>query len=379
MMVGAPDSPGTLPPAPKAVLGTVLHHVRALWRARNVATPDSGAGAADAVDALLAHGLEEASHQLAADSRTRGLVPLQRTVGDDYLTRRMALRRWAKAGVERLDVGGPAKLQLGLYHQPSGARLEDQLGEGIEPWLVANDLRLVGRPDLLVREPGGVVYIADDKTGQVVDDKGKVLPSHVAQLELYALMVEHLQPKTRVRLSVVGEAAHPIPWDTATRSRARDRLQEVLDDLPEGQTTPAASLASPGGSCRSCRLRPRCSAYAQAALAWWRDPNQGPHPLPFDAWGTLTEVRLANGAVDVSMKDPTGRTVRVGGLSEAHGITPQHVGDTVSIFNLEPSQDVRLHGRWLAPTSWHEESPARTFPSAIATRVFRGLASLQPS
>jgi hypothetical protein len=284
----------------------------------------------------------------------------------------MALRRWAKAGVERLEVAGPGKLDLRLYHQPSDVNLSDQFGEGIEPWLVANDLRLVGRPDLLVREPGNVVHIADDKTGRVLDDKGQVLPSHVAQLELYALMVEHLVPDARVRLAVVGRSSHPISWDVTRRSKAAKRLEEFHEKLPAGKVLPASTLAVPGRDCQSCRLRPRCSAYSRAATSWWRDASEGPRPVPFDTWGPLTDVTPVEATMDLVLKDPVGRTVRIGGLSEALGITPGHVGRAVSVFNLEPSQDVRLHGRWLAPTSWHEHSPGRTFPSAVGAQVFLG-------
>lgn len=373
MMIGAPDSTGTLPPPPKALLGTVLHHVRALWRTRSAATAGHGAGAADAIDVLLAHCLEDAHRQLAADPRTSGLVELQQAVGENvYLERRMALRRWAKAGVERQDVTGPGKLDLRLYHQPSDVDLSDQLGEGIEPWLVANDLRLVGRPDLLVREPGNVVHIADDKTGCVVDHKGQVLPSHVAQLELYALMVEHLVPGARVRLSVVGRSSHSISWDSTKRSKVAMRLKEFHEELPAGREFPTATLAVPGRDCQSCRLRPRCGTYSRATMSWWRDAGEGPRPVPFDTWGMLTDVTLTGGAMDLALKDPVGRTVRIAGLSRALGITPGHVGRAVSVFNLEPSQDVRLHNRWLAPTSWHQHSPGRTFPSAVGTHVFLG-------
>lgn len=371
VMIGAPDESGTLPPAPTAVLGTVLHHVRARWRARGAGAADSGPAAAAAVDELLAEAVEETERLLAMDPRTRGLVPLESTVEeDDYLDRRMALRRWAKAGVTRVDTDPPETLALGLFGQPSDAPHPDSFATGIEPWLVANPLRLRGRPDLVVQLADGAIEITDDKTGQVVDDKGEVLDHHKVQLWFYALMVDHLRRGATIRLRVVGEASHPVAWDPPAHAKASKRLSDLLEGMPAGGLVSADDLANPGPSCRRCRLRPRCGAYLRTAPSWWRTPADGPKPVPYDAWGTVEGVKHSAMGVELKLTDPVGRVVRVRGIGPDHGISTDHRGAQVALFNLQPTQEVRLHGRWLAPTSWHESSPGRTYPPAVGLTAF---------
>lgn len=373
MMVGAPDDWGTLPPTPVAILGTTLHHVRALWRTRADDAAEDGREAADAVDALLSATVDVVQRELRADPRTRSLVPLHAAVGHEvYLDRRMALRRWARAGVPRLDVEGPGGLDLRLFHGASDTGSPDHFDLGVEPWLVDNALRLRGRPDLIVRAPDGALEISDDKTGHLVDDKGQVLERHVTQLGLYALIVEHLLPGVQVRLRVVGEIAHEIRWDAPARAKVKAQLEEFRERLPAGEHMTADTLASPGASCPRCRLRPRCQAYRTAAMAWWQGRADPPRPVPFDTWGIVDDVEQTAEGIDLMLTDVVGRVVRVRGLDEVHGLTPEHIGSEVAVFNLQPTQDVRLHGRWLAPTSWHERSPGRTYPSAMGTRVFSG-------
>lgn len=370
-IVGAPDDLGTLPPAPVAVLGTVLHHVRALWRARDATVSASAADAATAIDDLLAATVQKAERLLAEDPRTIGLVPLESTAGDDlFLDRRMALRRWAKAGVTRVDTDPPGDLMLSPFGEPSDSAHPDHFATGIEPWLVANALRLRGRPDLVVQAHDGAIEISDDKTGRVVDGKGEVLDHHQVQLGLYALMAEHLRPGAAIRLRVTGETARPVAWDGEARAKSVERLGDMHERLPADELVTADELATPGASCRRCRLRPRCGAYLRTAPSWWRNPAEAPEPVPYDAWGTIEGVEHDPVGTELKLRDPVGRAVRVRGVRADHGFATAHLGVGIALFNLQPTQEVRLHGRWLAPTSWHECSPGRTHPTALGTCIF---------
>jgi len=107
-------------------------------------------------------------------------------------------------------------------------------------------------------------------------------------------------------------------------------------------------------------------------MAWWQGQADPPRPVPLDTWGIVDDLEQTAEGIDLMLTDVVGRVVRVRGLDEVHGLTAEHIGSEVAVFNLQPTQDVRLHGRWLAPTSWHERSPGRTYPSATGTRVFSG-------
>ena len=375
MFVGAPDESGTLAPSTVALLGTVLHHVRALWRIRPQDAADDGKQAAEEIDAMLADTLAESDAQLESDTRTSGLAPLSEAVGyDRYVRQRMMLQRWAMSGVERVVAMEPGRLHLRLFDNERGAvrESEDRFDTGIEPLLVANELRLRGRPDLLVRSADGTMVISDDKTGRVVDDTGHVLDKHEMQLWLYALMVEHSKPGIPVNLRVIGESTHVVAWDQDTRERAMARLTEAHERFPPDTVVAMDQFAVPGSSCPNCRLRPRCASYQQAATAWWSRSGAAPRPVPFDAWGRLEQFEETDLGLELRLEDDARRVVRIRGLSEAHGLTASHLNHRVHLFGLQPTQELRLHGRWLAPTSWHERPPSRAYVRARTTRVFLG-------
>ena len=235
---------------------------------------------------------------------------------------------------------------------------------------MVNQLRLRGRPDLLVRREDGNIAISDDKTGRVVDVNGQVLDKHKMQLWLYALMVEHLTSTPSMTLSVIGESAHAVEWNQNTRDQANSRLKDTHERFEPGCLVSAEHLAVPGKSCRNCRIRPRCSSYRRAAEKWWARTGTPPKPVPFDTWGMLESFQETDSGLGIRLKDDSGRVVRVSGLSQAHGLTASHVGHRVYLYNLQPTQAVKLHGRWLAPTSWHEQPPSRSYAAARTVQVF---------
>ena len=62
--------------------------------------------------------------------------------------------------------------------------------------MISNDeLRLRGRPDWSAPASDGCIEVVDFKTGRIADLDGKLLEDHVVQVQLYALMIESIDPR----------------------------------------------------------------------------------------------------------------------------------------------------------------------------------------
>ena len=372
MMVGAPKEPDILAPSVLAILGTVIHHVKGLWRTRGVDMPFSGRDAVDAIELLYERALTEAHDILVSDPTIAPLVPLSKAIEySEYEARLDAMRRWACEGVDRRDVEkGVDPLDLRLFFKPKDTCLENTLETGIEPWLVAKELRLVGRPDLLVKHDDGSYEIVDDKTGHALF-RGKVKEHYAMQLMLYALMVETWEGEEKsIDLKIVGEHSHSVDWDQKSREKARELAKTVGSRFPDGKKHPVDKIARPGISCHRCRLRVRCEQYRKAAERWWGGHEEAPDYIPYDTWGVVRRANPRVGLTDLELEDPAGRTIKVKRVRQEHGLPPNIVGKRVRFFGLEPAQDTILHSRRLLPTSWFEASNTRNKRDALMTRVF---------
>lgn len=372
MMVGAPKQPDTLAPSVLAILGTVIHHVKGLWRTRGVDVPFSGRGAVDVIELLYERALTEAHNVLASDPTTASLVPLSKAIGyPEYEARLDAMRRWACEGVDRRTVEkGVEPLDLRLFFRPKDTCLENTLETGIEPWLVVKELRLVGRPDLLVKHGDGSYEIVDDKTGHALF-RGAVKEHYAMQLMLYALMVETWEGEEKpIVLEIVGEHSHNVEWNKDAREKAREMAKTVGSRFPEGEKHPVNKIAKPGISCHRCRLRVRCEQYRDTAERWWGGHEEAPDHIPYDTWGVVRRAKARSDLIDLELEDPAGRTIKVKRIKQKHGLSHTIIGKRVRFFGLEPAQDTILHSRRLLPTSWFEVSNTRNKCDALKLRVF---------
>lgn len=352
LLVGTPDRAGVLAPTASAVLGTVLHYARARWRVRS-AERVPPKDMRDAVDKLLKAVVVEHEVVLSADARTAPLVPLEAAVGEARFEEGwMQLRRWAKAGVDAFPGPEPG-LERWFKTIATTEERPDAWGVGIEPWLVSNDLRLRGRPDVLLATEDGAL-IADDKTGRAVDDDGNVLRRHKLQLGLYALIIEAVAGIKNIELAVIDARKHRFDWTLALRSAVLKALKVAAERFPAGSYQKVAEVAKPGDGCVKCRLRPLCPAYSATATDWWDGSVPRPARVPADTWGAVISREDIGDLAHLTVRDPVGRRVQVHGVDSC--FAPEE-GAQIWAFELEATQRVVQHGRRLAPTSFHIEPP----------------------
>jgi hypothetical protein len=231
-------------------------------------------------------------------------------------------------------------------------------------------LRLRGRPDWSARTGADEIEVVDYKSGRIKDREGHLLDEHVAQIQLYALMMEAAFPGTTVHPFIEQVGRMEVPWDSAKREQIGERLSVVSSQLPAGEILPASELASPGSHCKSCRLRPACAAYLEQAPDWWRADHDSPRPLPTDVWGSVTEVLNDLHRVSLRITDAAGRRVRVDGLRESHVVSTISRGDFVWLFDLEASEDTQQHGAIVHPRNFHQDPPGPRWKQARQVRVF---------
>ncbi|MEQ9078895.1 MAG: PD-(D/E)XK nuclease family protein [Sandaracinaceae bacterium] len=353
---------------PTAYLGLVLHHVRAEVSAGRWGAARS---AEEAADSVMQSSLRRMEEDLAATGITDALVPLRAAVGrQEWKRRTRTLRNWA-AGFQGEGSGGSPRLFS--LHPETGAEPADvdTLGDtGVEQTVVVDELRLSGRPDLSY-ETDQTLEIVEYKSGKLFDSDGVLLEAHRVQVQLYALMLEAVSaPGKALRLYVEQVKRHRVPWSEIHRLALLDRLALVNDALPPGEVRDAATLANPGTHCRNCRLRPVCGKYLDTVPQWWRGGEAHTRPLPLDVWGELAQLTEEKDRHTLRLLDPVGRRVRVDQVSRRHGTGDLRPGQSVWLFNLEASEDLRRHGEQRHPRNFHEYSPGPRWQTARGLRLF---------
>lgn len=133
---------------------------------------------------------------------------------------------------------------------------------GSEVIVHAPKIRVSGRADLIRRGFDGAVEVLDYKSGTGMPSKSRVDSpnSHTAQLALYALAIESIEPNTTVRLYLQRDETIPIDWNDSTRANFADELSSADLAFPSGHILNARDEARPGPHCRTCRLRPGCAS-----------------------------------------------------------------------------------------------------------------------
>jgi hypothetical protein len=222
----------------------------------------------------------------------------------------------------------PARLGNGhaRQHDGQGGHVEhgrSPLGLGAHPEVdvVADDLRLSGRIDLVAKDESGVT-ITDFKTGQ--EDQ-----SHDDQVRMYALLWDLDSERNPERSAVVSllvsypgrSRVVPSPGPSALRSletETRARIKHA-----DRQAT-AGAPARPGpDTCQFCQVRQLCADYWETVVP---DPATVAPNEWFDFEGAVVRqngvkswvVRAGQGGMDVLVRTPSpstalplGRTIRV--------------------------------------------------------------------
>lgn len=363
----AVQSDGLLTIHPMAYLGIVLHHTRhEVVEGRWGGAKDATAAAAD----VLTLTVKFVEGELASRSITADLVPLSESVGR---------RRW-KNSIRTLERWAAAQVVEGRDEVPRLPDLSDRVDRdvdeeglrvtlGSEQGMADPSLRLRGRPDWSGRADDGRIEIVDFKSGRITDREGRLLDQHVAQLQLYSLMMEAAFPAATVVPLLEQDHRIQVPWEPIDRQLIRQRLDSVSIGLPSGETVAASDLAIPGLQCRTCRLRPQCGAYLDSVPEWWRGAGGSPSALPLDVFGRVTRADDSDGTVSLWINDAANRAVRVDGISPTLSVTSVHVGHQVWFFDLEASEDTH-HGTRIHPRNFHQRAPGPRWKRARRVRVF---------
>lgn len=361
-----------LPPRPLALLGEVIHDVMSAARD---AESGSESGREVAFARLFAERVEAMEARLSEDPLSRRLVPLRRAVGRTEWRRREArLRAWM-AAVSVLPERRPGREDSGTLrndrNRTGEARPTTRVSTGRERTLRVPRLRLSGRADLVEQGSDGVFHVTDLKTGTVLDVDGRALEGHALQLRLYALMIENVDPRAKVRLWVEGLERVEIGWDDDARAETAQTLGTVAAELPSDRTVAAESIAREGPHCGRCRIRHRCPRYLRAAPAWWAETSTLARVAPFDAWGTVLAAGSDDGeTIDLVIRDAAGRKVRVRGLDVGSGAEGLRCNDHVWLFDLQPTEDLPRHGAYFHPRNFHGKRPSKAWTDAQRLRIF---------
>ena len=352
---------GALPEGIEILVGRILHDVRAQFVARGAE------GNAPTLSSLLHDTTAEYEQRLCIDPSTACLTPIADAFGRRrWFDAEARLRIWSatlasqrpRKREEAHNEGGPF-----ATHGPT-------ISFGVErPWN-APALRLRGRPDEASVAADGAIEIVDYKSGRVIDREG-VQSSIATQLQLYALMAEHLTGRS-VRLFVQGRGRIPIEWDESDRARIAERVSLMSAKYWPKAVQSAEEVSRPGPHCVGCRLRPQCPRYLREVSAWWPNTGHNPRPLPLDAWGRVRECGRDPLGNVVHLDDPAGRRVVISGIDVRHGLETVRLDEELYAFGLAAGEDQFMHGRALHPRAFHEHSPSARWASSPCPMFFVG-------
>ncbi|WP_161988626.1 PD-(D/E)XK nuclease family protein [Pedococcus bigeumensis] len=255
-------------PVPAAIKGDVVHGaleaiVRALVRAGCSSTRS-----ADAVAVLRELGgyTEVAKRVLAAQLARLDGNPRLSSERREQLTR--ALNDWLPEAREQIQTyltrmelhpGADAPVKAATTPGGSATRHAARRGDHPERELVATDLRLKGRVDLLSVDANGA-WITDFKTG--AED-----PTHHDQLRLYALLwvtdtianPDGLDVSALVAAYPTHEVEVPVPNASELSGLEREIIARI--EAAEAVATSDVPTAVVGEHCGVCNVRGLCDRY----------------------------------------------------------------------------------------------------------------------
>jgi hypothetical protein len=226
---------------------------------------------------------------------------------------------------------------------------------GAEVALTSESLRLNGRADLIRRAEDAVIEIVDFKTGDLRSVDGEIKTAYALQLQAYALMFEEQFGASSLRLILNNGREELVPSDREALGEARERIAAFVERFPAGSRLSTKSVASPGSGCGTCRLRPGCLAYMEAAPNWWPDVPAEIAPEPPDTWGELVKVIDSEPGRTLLLVDAARRHVQVSRIDADHPVTPRDLGKTCWLFNLRADSIRRgFSGQRPHPRLFHE-------------------------
>lgn len=357
-----------LSPSPFAILGDVVHEIMKEAQILQASCVDV---TPRFVDDLFESKISYEEKRLSKNPYTRSLVPIRSSVGKTgYRNRRARLRTWATAMLQRSQ-GHPripfAKAASSHHEYEYEYADTARIPVGAERWLRVSSLRLSGRPDCIEVDTEGIFRITDFKTGNVLDRTGKPRQNYALQVRLYALMLQKIDERARVRLRLEGAESVEVPWGDAYEEETLEKLLSISEKLPAGDHLPTAELANEGPHCNGCRIRHRCPRYRHIAPTWWSQRSSNSAVAPFDIWGTAQKVvAKGEGLVEVTLLDDAGRLVRVSGIENES----LQVGDRVWLFDLQPTQILPHQGVFVHPQNFHAKRPNRAWGDAVRFRGF---------
>lgn len=352
------QAPGALPESAEVIIGRILHDVRERFVATKP-TPN-----APALSTILSNIVEAYEKRLRSNPTTASLAPIAEMFGRrKWVDAEARLRKWA-AELPIQKATRPARNRQNNSSSAVGATLA--FGEE-RTWYVP-ELRLRGRPDQAWIAADGCVEIVDYKSGNVVDRQG-VHASIVTQLQLYALMAEHVTGRT-VRLFVHGRQRIAIEWNDSEKAKIVVRVQSFSDTYPIGAVLPVTEGSEAGSHCVGCRLRAQCPRYLRDIPSWWPNTGEHPRPLSLDAWGVVSSSRRDSLGWTLHLDDPVGRSVEISGIADRHEVDSAATGRYVYGFGLAAGEDQFMHGRPLHPRAFHERSPSPRWRSAPCSTFY---------
>lgn len=345
-----------LPPYPTAILGDLVHS--ALQRANQ---------ATDSDPISIFNDLLKAEQKTLSSSRlTRNLVPLKKTIDRNTWRKRLSkLRHWTRpAGAN------PVRSNEGNgWEQPVSEQV-NLIQYGYERPIKVPELRLSGRLDHIRKGQSNRIYITDYKTGRANDRNSQVYDSISLQLQLYALMVQYIQPDASIHLFIKGNEDIELGWDSTIARNTKKKLLKTLARFPSKKTLDAKSNATVGRHCSLCRIRHRCSKYLDTAPSLWHNQSSERPVAPNDIWGKIIGMNNTQGTTELTICDASGRSVNISGIEKWLTAGSIKTGENIWFFDLEPSGNIRQHGFYTHPCNFHGENYNFRDRKAVRLSVF---------
>lgn len=149
------------------------------------------------------------------------------------------------------NLAGPVR-----FDKLKSGRLELPL---VEKYLVSEELRIVGKPDLVFMD-GDSVTIYDYKFGRDQID----LEKHKLQMHFYALLVQSLLEVRVGKLAIVASANKV--WEIPIDLHYMESLRREISRTVEALLTHKVAAVPSASNCAFCPFKPVCDPFKQAKI-----------------------------------------------------------------------------------------------------------------
>jgi PD-(D/E)XK nuclease superfamily len=198
--------------------------------------------------------------ELQGDDRRRHYSNLKQSVGQDRWNERLEIVKnhlGMNASVEIYETRKAIterKLEPQTFKVPS---------EWVELYVVSDELSLRGQIDRLEILANGIVRIIDYKTGEVLDDEGKVKREYLMQLAAYEAICRRYWPDAQFELSLDNGVEVIVEINNGIRNEFQKKLNSLRTSISHlaGQQVSATSYESLSSGCLDCPIRHTCNSY----------------------------------------------------------------------------------------------------------------------